>query len=199
MKYYVWLQYGGADQEPPDKVWTLEIDLCGMQVRDFKAGKQFSSWDVNTSAIYSEEAPHADYPFTIGLIPVHSSRLTALIHKECPDAVQYLPIRVKNRLTLHEIDGYSIANYLKVIDCLDREQADYEIWTKANLLFWEKRPWLLGTFRTINKFVLQSSRLTDDKVFWLWGWPMTIIREDIKTLIEQAAITGCRFHEIKTV
>jgi hypothetical protein len=199
MKYYGWLQYGGADLDPPELVWDLEIDLHGWHEWDLKAGRLIPNWDGRTYANYSNEADHVDYPFTSELIPVHSSRLASLISEECPNAVQYLPLLIKNRLTDEIIEGYSIANHLVMVDCLDRERAQYELWTKENLLFWEHRPWLLGSFRTINKFVLRSSQIPDKKLFLLWGWDMVIVREDLKTLMERSGITGGRFHEIAAV
>ena len=199
MKYYGWLQYGGAGLVPPEPVWDLSIELQGLHALDLKAGKPVAKWNPDTFAYYNVEAIHVDFPFTSDLIPIHSSRLAVLISKECPNVIQYLPIHIKSRPLKQTIDDYFIANHLRVVDCLDRDRAEYEIWSRNNLLYWEKRPWLLGTFRTIRKFVLQTTKIVDDKLFRLWGWDMVIVREDLKISMEQSGITGGRYHEIETV
>lgn len=42
--------------------------------------------------------------------------------------------------------------------------------TKDNLLFWEKRPWMLGTFRDVKRVVLDPDKIGDAQLFRLWGW-----------------------------
>jgi hypothetical protein len=81
-----------------------------------------------------------------------------------------------------------------VIDCLDRHKSKYEIWTQDNLLFWQKRPWMLGRFRDVQRAVLDETKIGRTPVFRLWGWEaMVVVRDDLKRAIADAGVTGCRF------
>ncbi len=76
----------------------------------------------------------------------------------------------------------------------------YQVWTKDNLLFCERRPHMLGTFRDVQRAVLDCSRIGEISVFRLWGWEvMVVIRGDVKSAIERAGITGCRFSLLETI
>jgi hypothetical protein len=198
MRYFRWPQYGG-DDNVPSLVWDLSIQLSNIREWELMAGKYIERWDTNTIAYYNEEVEYTDFPFT-GLLPVYSTKLKSLMENLGIKDIQYLPLKIKRRDGAKEVDGYYIANYLKVVDCLDREQSEYQIWTKDNLLFWEKRPNMLGTFRDITKAVIDVNKISNVPIFRLWGLKMmVIIRGDIKQALEEAGITGCIFREIEVV
>jgi hypothetical protein len=200
MRYFRWDPYSGEDEEESESVWSLSTGLNNIQEWDLRLGKYIEDWDANTTAYYDEEVEHTDYPFADGLLPVYSTRLKTLMQNMGVEGIQYLPLRIRRRDGAKEVDGYHIANYLNVIDCLDRERSVYQIWTKDNLLFWKKRPQMLGTFRDVTKAVIDSNKIGDVRVFRLWGWEMMIlVREDVKRSIEGAIITGCVFREIEVI
>jgi hypothetical protein len=199
MRYFNWSQYGGADELEPKLVWHLYIQLRNVNEWDLVTGKFIKDWDINTTAVYDEEIEHTDYPFTTGLLPVYSMRLKTLIDNMGIKEIQYLPLKITRLDGTNEVTGYHIANYLRVIDCLNRERSTYQVWTKDNLLFWEKRPFKLGTFRDIRKAVLDLGKINDVPIFRLWGWDMAVVRQDVKRTIEDAGITGCVFREIEVV
>jgi hypothetical protein len=198
MKFFRWSQFGGADEIQPISVWYLSIKLEKIREWDLMAGKHISNWDTNTIAIYDEELEYTDYPFTSDSLPVYSSRLKSLMEELGIEGIQYLPLKIGRRDGVINVNGYHIANYLRVIDCLDRERSVYQVWTKENLLFWEKRPYMLGTFRDVKKAVINSEKIGNVPIFRLWGWElMVIVREDVKQAVEEAGIIGCVFREIE--
>ncbi len=197
MKYFEWSQYGGAD-EPERPVWRLSIKLIDYNEWDLRVGRYIETWDPNTVAYYDEEAEHSDFPFTSDLLPVYSLRLKNLMKNLHVEDIQYLPLRIKHTYSNNEVQAYYIANYLKVIDCLDRQHSAYQLWTKENLLFWEKRPWMIGTFRSVRRPVLQLAKLDEARVFRVWGWDMVVVREDIKEIVARSGMTGCQFTELAT-
>lgn len=201
MKYFRWSQNGYSTQLLDVNIWYLErIDLIGYDQWSLKTGKVIENWDENTTAFFSTEADHTDFPFSAYDLPIYSPKLSALIKNMRIKQIQYLPIKIRNSNNNNVIHGYCIANYLSVIDCLDRDHSDYQVWTKNNLLFWEERSWMLGTFRDVKKAVLDKSKIGDGLIFRLQGWEvMVIVREDIKQEIEKAKITGCVFTEIETI
>jgi hypothetical protein len=202
MKFYEWSQtpeiMTGSTLVPN---WQVDEPHLHDEINwwDLKRGRYLDNWDPNTEATFSEDTDPTDFPFVELLIPICSPRLRELLKQLGVKEVQFLPIRLVGKASRKELTGYSIMNYLSVIDCLDREKSNYRIWTKENLLFWEKRPWMLGTFEYVQNPVLQSQKIGDALLFRMWGWDMVIVREDIKRAIEKAGIIGCRFTAIETV
>ena len=163
-------------------------------------GILFEEWNSNTIAHCNDDVHCADYPFTIPELPVYSARLKTIVESYAGEDVQFLPIKVLGIQSEIEFPRYFIANYLCKIDCLDRDFSIYQLWTKENLLFWEKRPHMLGKFRDVKRAVLNVNRIGEAPVFRLWGWEtMIILREDIKARIEQTNIKGCLFTELDLI
>ena len=200
MRFYRWTQEGRTDETESGLLWYLSTGLSDRVEWDLRAGRYIEDLDPNTTAFYDDKVEHTDFPFTDNDLPVYSPRLKALMEKLKVEGIQFLPLRIRHRPSGAEAQGYHIANYLHAIDCLDREHSIYEIWTKDNLLFWEKRPSMLGTLRDLRKAVLDSTKIGNDRLFRLEEWEMMVlVREDVKEAIEEARITGCRFTEIETV
>jgi len=199
MRFYRWSQDGGADDPELPVGGYLSLQLGNLPWWELSAGRHIQNWDPETTAFYDEAGECPDFPFTSDSLPVYSPRLRALMEDLRVDGIQYLPLRIRGQISGKEIPGYCLVNYLHLIDCLDRERSSYQVWTKENLLFWEERAWMLGTFRDVRRAVLVESRIRDFQVFRLWGWSvMVVVREDMKSAIEEAAITGCWFTEIET-
>lgn len=200
MRYFRWAQ-GSTDPGQAlglYEAWYLNIVLAKHNQWDLMAGRRIDDWDPEVIAYQEGGTVQVDFPFTSPDLPVHSPKLRWIVEHHALSEVQYLPLRILHQNDQNEVEGYCIANYLTIVDCVDRERAAYEIWTEDNLLYWEKRPHLLGTFRDITKLVLNSRRISNLSVFRLWGWEMVVIvREDLKQAIEAAALTGCRFTEIE--
>jgi hypothetical protein len=192
--YYRWCQEGGAEDAEPASGGYPRLQLRGYTEWDLRAGHPIDNWDLDTVAVYDQESDLSDFPFTNNDLPVYSPRLRTVMEALSAEDIQYLPLRIQHEKSGKEVHGYHLVNYLRVIDCLDRESSVYQIWTKDNLLFWEQRPHMLGTFRDVQKAVLDPSRIGQVPVFRLWGWKnMVIVRGDSQCAIETAGITGCRF------
>lgn len=203
MQFYRWTQAADFDSSgQPNPNWSVDEPQlpAGIDWWDLERGRRIENWDPNTVALFDEDVEPTDFPFVGFLIPIYSPRLRALIEHLGIDQIQYLPLRLIGKQSRREITGYCIANYLSVIDCLDRKRSIYRVLTKDNLMFWEKRPWMLGTFDNVLKVVLDTTKIGDTRLFRLWGYEgMVIVREDIKEVIEKAGITGCRSTEVETV
>jgi hypothetical protein len=197
MRFFRWSQEGGTDEAESPVSWYLNTQLTDQVKWDLLAGRYIEDWNPNTIAFYEDDLEHTDFPFTDNDLPVYSPRLKRLMETLKIEGIQYLPLQIKHKHSDTWVHGYHIANYLYTVDCLNREHSICQIWTKENLLFWEKRPWLLGTFRDVSKAVLDSTQIGNKRLFRLWGWRrMVLVREDVKEAIEDARITGCRFTEL---
>ena len=200
MVYFRWTQSEYIDQHKKINNWYLEkMFFVDQDPWDFKSGTSIESRDINATAIFRSETIYSDFPFTAFDVPVYSTKLKMLMEKHEPNSIQYLPLKIINENNNKHVNGYYIANYLNKIDCLDRINSKYEAWTKENLMFLKDRPQMLYTFRDIQKVVLDSKKISNNKIFRLWGWDvMIIVREDIKNIIEAANIIGCNFNKIET-
>ncbi len=201
MRFYRWTEVGGADEPETVQPWILKrLQLVGLKEWDLDAGRYIEDWSPNNTAYYEWEGEHEDLACTTFNLHVYSPRLKRLMESLMVEGIQYLPLRIKHLHSDQEVHGYHIANYLHVIDCLDRERSRYEIWTEETLLFPEKVPWKIGKFRDVRKAVLERGRIGGVRVFRLWGWEMmVVVREDVKRAIEEAGLTGCQFWELEVV
>jgi hypothetical protein len=200
MNNFEWSHFVGGYENEPIEVWRLSIQDKHFNEWDLKAGTYINDWDLNITAFYDKELDNTDYPFATDLLSVYSPRRRSLMEDLRINEIQYLPLRIKRQDGEKEVYGYSIANYLRVIDCLNREKSVYQVWTKDNLLYWEKRTNMIGTFRDVTNAVLDFDKIGDAKIFRLWGWEtMVVLREDVKQAIEEAGITGCEFYKIEVV
>ena len=200
LSFYRWAQDAGSDDTDVPAYGYLRIELPRPRVWELMKGQYDQDWDPHATAYLTQAPGLPDFPFTNNDLPVFSPRLKALLEAMGVGDVQYLPLRIKCELDGREIEGYHVANYLRLIDCLDRERSVYQVWTKENLLFWEKRPYMLGTFRDVQKAVLQGAKIAEVPVFRLWGWQMmVVVRGDVKEAMECAGITGCRFERLEVV
>jgi hypothetical protein len=201
MRFFRWTHDSGADEAAPSRLlWYLDIQMIELEPWDLMAGRRIENWNLDTTAYYEGEVAHIDFPFTDNDLPVYSPRLKLLMERLAVTEIQYLPLRVAHQDRRSEVSGYYLANYLRLIDCLDRKRSEYQVWTRDNLPFWEKRPRMLGTFRDVTKAVLDTTKIGDVRVFRVWGWDvMVVVGGDVKQAIEEAGMTGCRFTEIETI
>lgn len=202
LRFFSWYPAGDFDAKGrPDPNWSVDEPQLptGIHWWDLDAGRYIDDWPSDVVAEFDEDVEPTDFPLADHLLPLHSPRLKDLIAREgLLGDVQYLPLRLRGRQAGLIVEGYCVANYLCVLDCLDRGRSQYETWTKDNLLFWEKRESMLGTFRDIYKCVLDRSQIAANRLFRLWGWSTVLVREDVKAAIESAGITGCIFREVQT-
>jgi hypothetical protein len=195
MKYFRWTHE--SSDLSGNLPGTLTLNLEQKTIWKLIEGSLVEGWNSNTVAYFSDDVSYIDYPFTVPELPVYSAQLKGIVKNYIGEDVQFLPIKVIEKQSGRELTGYSVANYLRIIDCLDRDFSTYQLWTKENLLYWEKRPQILGKFRDVKKAAIKASKVDDAPLFRLWGWEtMIIIREDIKTRIEQANIKGCLFTDL---
>jgi hypothetical protein len=198
MKFYRWTQNEISQNPNPDLKGYLEIIIDDIDKWKLMSGDYWQDSLCDLQAF--SEGELLDFPFTNNDLHVYSAKLVDLMLGLGVTQIQYIPLKIINRWNDQEILDYSIANYLQVIDCLDRVRSKYKVWTKENLLFWEKRSYMLGTFQGVSEVVLNKDHIGDSKLFRLWGWNcMVVVREEIKTSIEKAGITGCLFSELEVI
>jgi hypothetical protein len=197
MRYFRWLFIG----EPIDGMgwqpWVVSVQLDLSTERALQVGARLNVNLVHFEA-EADFGASVDFPFTIPQIPVVSARLRTLIMSSGPECAEFFPLTMRYPDGTSGPQGYSIANYLTISDCLDRQWSDFDVYTKDNLRGWERQPALIGQFRDVRRIVIDRSKIGDCPVFRLWGWPVAIIvREDLMSAIQASSISGCVFGEVE--
>lgn len=193
-RYYVLTSAACVSDAVTQPVWPIEIEPRSTPYWDLTVGKPVANWQEDEWATCESFEHATDYPFASHLLPVVSTRMRTTIESLGIQSIQYLPIRIVDRMQVVCL-GYSIANVLQVVDATDEDKSEIERWTKFNLPFWSKRSWMLGTFRSIRRVVLDESKVGDHRLFVLKGSDWIIVRDDVKQGLEAASITGIGFRD----
>jgi hypothetical protein len=190
-EYFRMTHFGNSDGTDPESAWNLSIELNGHNYWELEQARTVDITQEFFGEVDSVFAP-TDFPFADHLLHVHSPRMQN-VFMSFGVLIQYLPITIKSSLDAKTVNGYAIANYLEVADCLDRKKSKFEIWTKDNLMFWEERKWMLGTYRDITKLVIDRTATGGRLAFWLQGSTSFIVHKSIHAALQEIDVKGCRF------
>ena len=193
-KYYVLTSAACVSGASQQAKWPLEIEPKSVPYWELTRGKPVTAWRDDETGTCASIDEATDYPFASHLLPICSPRLRATLHGLGVDQIQHLPINIIDNRGF-TIEGYSIANVLQVVDCIDRSRSQYELWTRRNLVLWEQRPWMIGTFRSLRRAVFDISQIGQHRLFVLWGSDWIIVRDDVKRAMERAGISGIGFRD----
>lgn len=197
MRYYRW----AASSEENSSVDHLRIkgwkdDFALAQ--KLEEGRPFGEgeWEQWAPADWSEDGPLTDLLFDPNFHVV-SPRLKALLEDlGLGSEIQFLPIRIKGEKSGREVEGYSVANFLRRIPCLDLEHSIGVEFYGPDWIRPEQRGKIAGVW----KAALRKEAIGDARVFRVDEWKyIVVIREDVKRAMEEAGITGCYFLELEVV
>ncbi|GIV94605.1 imm11 family protein [Chloroflexus aurantiacus] len=162
------------------------------EARPFREGE----WMQMAPADWSEDGPLTDLLFD-PRFHVVSPRLRMLLEELGLGAViQFLPIRIRGVTSGREIEGYTVANFLQRIPCLDLEQSIGVEFYGSDWIRPEQRGHIAGVWRA----ALRKDAVGDARVFRVDEWAYIVaIREDVRQAMMAAGITGSYFVELGVV
>jgi hypothetical protein len=158
--------------------------LLFSEVLDYETKKEYDD-DLFTSAkkfnIKSElirgkswGKKFTDFHFGIGASLNVNEKFINCLNAVGETNYQLIPITV-----LPEEKKYNILNVLNIIDCVDRENSKFKLWTEA-----DNRPDILGDFKRFDKMVLDRSKVPIGvHIFTIKGWE--VVRIVTKELVEE--------------
>lgn len=188
MKYYkLSIEVSGEN----DIVCHYKYDL-GIQQYEFKTGQTFDRWDGSFQFYYnkSEGEVSTDYLANDMGWFVVSKRLKTIM-ETLSTSIEYFPVDIIELEIGDRLEGYYIANILKVVDALCLEESDYhEIQTKS-----------VGTIYNVRKYAIYESKVENSDIFKLRNRQEIpiFVSEVFKKEIENNELTGMDFHGIKAV
>ena len=179
MKYYEWL--GDLD--------SVEIRFPDRQFNGFfmTEGKPVIGWNEYLIAVYlCPDPPQFGFGMACNAWPVFSPGMRKLMEDLAPGLIQFLPFRFQRPDGTGQITDYCVGQLLKRVDSLDRTQ------TKVRNNWEPINAW--GDFGVFPPIVLRRSLIGEEKLFRIQGKCITmVIREDLKTAIENAGFKSQRF------
>jgi len=113
-----------------------------------------------------------------------SETLKTVLARETGNAIEYLPVQLRDPKGRTVSSRYYIANVLGTVDCLDLGQSQVKM---SNII--------KTSILKFDKLVLDESKIPpEQKIFRLGGkTDFLIVREDLVQALREAGCTGCRF------
>lgn len=192
MKYYA--IHADAPQTPEGDLWIIDVPTT------YKAGdvwlgdcKRIEHWPDQFVGTYPITKQFVANDFLDAHYPIVSLRLQRFLEMRVPNEIQFLPIHLQRVDGMDEVIGYSFAQVLVGLDCIDQRL------TPAYGQEWKR-----GPNRNFNMVLLSHElRLRLDvirphQIFRIDGFsPVLVVRQDLKEAIENAGFSGCVFDSMK--
>lgn len=185
MKYYKLIY----DYENDDHyINCSQVSLRDVNQYITSSGELVREWDNIVFKYDSNEGYiMSDYVANMYRWLIVSSNFCTLINKIIPNTnIQYLPIKLMDTTNGIENETYKVANILNVIDALDLENSQYDVFELGD----EK-------IVSVKKYALRNAVIEGHDIFRLKNDTIPIfISEKIKDMIEKNKLLGFAFLEV---
>lgn len=187
MRYYkFFFDYSGEND-----ILCFCEDSKGFEGYHLEEGVFINNWDENLTFIFNPDEGNylTDYLANdLGWFLV-SSKLKSILKQFDKDEIQYLPVKIVNSKDNSQIEGYTVANILSVIDVLNLEHSDYSVIEVDD----EK-------IYSIIKYAINKKGLSNYHIFKIKGYEIPrFVSETLKVSMKKQGITGYELLEIKTI
>lgn len=186
MKYY---KLGMDMERSNDIVCHYKNDL-GMQQNMLIVGKECLEWNNDFEFYYdkNEGSFASDYLANDKGWFVVSEKLKNIM-SEIESDIQYIPVRIVENSTNELLDGYFIANILRVVDALCLEKSKYFTTEIEGI----------GTIYTVSKYGIYQAKTSNSDIFKLANRQEVpiFVSENFANEIARNGITGISLIEIE--
>ncbi|MBD5463929.1 MAG: hypothetical protein HDR24_12905 [Lachnospiraceae bacterium] len=187
------------------KYYKLELDIerendivChyqndfGIRQNTFIVGKFYEGWDDKFEFFYDKTEGYAltDYVANDKGWFVVSNKLKTIL-KTMNTSIQFLPVRIIEKGSNELLEGYCIANIIRVVDALCLERSDY----------FETEISGIGIIYTISRYAVYAEKTEDSDIFKLSNRQEIPIfaSERFKERVKEENIIGICMREIEVV
>jgi hypothetical protein len=175
----------------PDEVELAEIESIRNIEEISLDGKKI---DVSTPIRAKLKNNKANFPdLLIGAtsLPIVSEKLKEiLLDNSFPEKMEFIPIIID----LPVQKSYYVLNILDNLKCFDWKNAEYDDFPE---FLKEELPHLSDKPETINKLVLNESKIEKRNLFRMYEQPTSVfISSQLKEEFKKNNVTGCRFAEL---
>lgn len=184
MKYYK-LVY---DYEHDDRYVNCTVrTIGGIDEYATSNGKLIQDW----KEVVLEYNPNngnimTDYVANVYRWLIVSNKFRSEIKEIVSDKIQYLPIKIVNSINKEENSLYQVANILDVVDALDLDSSQYDIFELDD----EK-------IISVEKYALKKTKIQEHHIFRLKNDTIPVfVSEKIKNIVEKNKLLGFAFIEV---
>ncbi|MBL8887754.1 MAG: hypothetical protein JNK16_13935 [Phycisphaerales bacterium] len=178
--FYKLSSRGRADEGDADTRSTAELEIDEKLLWKTACGKRVVGWPKRVKLRLDQIRNLDDMLWTGGFYHVVSDRLRMLLEEKAPNHTQFLRVYPYFRGRAADVGPYWVANWLFVVDCLDREATD---WFSTGEI----------SIPAIRVSKIPRSKL----VFRIEGAAeYTVAHARLKDLVTSSGLRGCQFYQI---
>lgn len=186
MKYYKLTM----DMEREDDIVCHYQDDFGLQQNVFNVGKFYDGWDGKFEFYYDKTEGYelTDYLANDKGWFVVSNKLKRIL-ETMNSEIQFLAVHIIEKNSNENLEGYYIANIIRVVDALCLEKSDY----------FETEISGMGIIYTVSKYGIYAEKTEGSDIFKLSNRQEIpiFVSERFKKSMEEENITGICLREIK--
>lgn len=188
MKYYKL----ALDMERENDIVCYYQNDFGVRQNTFNVGKFYEGWDDKFEFYYDKTEGYVltDYVANDRGWFVVSNKLKNIL-KTMNTSIQFLPVRIIEKGSNELLEGYCIANIIRVVDALCLERSDY----------FETEISGIGIIYTVSRYAVYAEKTGDSDIFKLSNRQEIPIfaSERFKERVKEENITGICMREIEVV
>lgn len=154
------------------------------------SGKRIEHWE---NVIFEYDSAQGniltDYLANLYRWLVVSDKFRQVTEDVLENQVQYLPVKLKDRLTNYVVDSYSVANIITLIDALDLQKSKYDIFELDD-----------KKIISVEKYALKRDKILDKHIFRLKDDEIPVfVSETLKKVIEDNGLIGFEFLQVDVI
>lgn len=179
------------DYEKEDSYVYCDVGKIGSMNKYITlSGGKIDGWE-EVSFEYNSEQGHVltDFLANVYRWLLVSNNFRYLSESIIKDQIQYLPVKIIDKVTNKEINSYSVANIVTMVDAFDFENSEFDILEMDGQKVFLVRKYVLKSNEIIGKHIF---RLKDDTI------PI-FVSGTLKKVIEDNGLLGFDFLEVKVV
>lgn len=186
--------HADAPKTVEGELWIIDVPTT-YKVGDVWLGdcKRIEKWDEMFVGTYPNTRQFIANDFLDAHYPIVSAQFREFLEEWLPAEIQFLPIRLIANDGTAEVTGYSFAQVLIALDCIDQKRTPTygQEWKRGRN----------GNFNMVllaHELRLRLELIRNHQIFRVAGFsPVLVVRQDLKEAIEAKGFTGCLFEPMK--
>lgn len=172
---------------------SVKVRLHGSDRGKLWEGRLLTA-ELKSILVEAEDPPPLeDMPWADGSGRMVSDRLRTLLEQHAPGEVEFIPMKLMYKRSIVRDPVYWMANFLHVVDCIDRTLSNYEEVPDRH------QP--DGVRLSINKLVIRLSAIPQDvSMCRVYKYePLVLIRRQLREVLGREGITGPQYYSVEQV
>lgn len=186
MRYYKVINNLSENEDSWDLGEVLnydEYDIGNIDQKNWDDTFIISPLEINVDT--EDGIKETDYYLSTTGIQIVSEKFKTLL---TPEEASFYPVTFLNFKAGQKYYALRINDFY---DCVDESKSEFEYWNQADV---EEVPIRVNTYRGLNRFYINESKVGSSRIFRLLKYsPVIVVDEKLKVEIEKANIMGLGF------